>query len=690
MAFIKDSADQYKSQNESLCSSIETLQNALEEAAKTRIAVQKQLQNEASALKARIAELEARVEGRTESSKATEAPVIVPLNRNNLESDNAQATPVEQEAATMSSRKKKKKKKKGGNNATTPISPKPAESEEIISSKAPTPEDAYPRRLLEEFLVGMTAARHDQTDGLKSASSELEEGSSLWDESVMRGLAPSYLRHLKITADNLVSGYEVDGKVSELDTKLSLFSRKFVCISKQLEEANVIQLKLKNQLSSAETALEATQKREAQLLDKNQKLESTCEDVEQLRDMLRDVGSNLVEAKDKIKELELKAKDAQSIKLELEATILLLTDDLKAAAQMSQSIDDVRTKVTNAELLADTRLKELSETKRKLGAVDAELVSIKAELGKISVDKNDLISKLADSQVKLRQIERSEKDARDRNTALQTNVNSKEKEITNLRSELNNIQNAKAQMEENLRSVRQELSQIDSERREILQKEKNARDDVTRYKRDVTIYRDKVASLESISASIMQERNALTEEVQLKSTQLESTQSVTQNLREQTTEMAHRAREAKERCEALEEELSETHKLLSERARESDTMRRLLDEAEGREAGRMKAAREKLEVAIEERDHLEEEIAMLRRGNAEGSGELMRTLKAKEGSLSDLTTRHESLAKEVDVLRRRNDSIDNELQKARKEAYDASAKLMKLSATLVFLPMETL
>ena len=696
MISVKNSAEDYRSQNIALTRSIQSLQNSLEESAKDRAIIEQTFKNEKAALEARLIDLQSRFRVQSESLTAgAVAGLGSGVDRADVETDASQTTSILHETAATSSKKKKKKKKKAGPTLPTSNSPTAAEADEVISptpaeaTTVPASKDAYPRRLLEDFLAGVSDPHElNQLEALKSASTQLEEGSPLWDESVARGLQLSQLREIKSTVENLAAEYEVDQKVSDIDAKLSLLSGKLVSLTKQLEEAAMIQNQLKDRLTTAEADLETSRNRERQLLDNNEKLESICEDVEQLRDMLRHVGSELVDAKDKIKQLETREKEVQSNKTELEATISRLTLELKAAEEVAVSIDELRAQVADTESLAATRLEDLNKTKNKLDALDAELVSVKAELGTISVDKNDLLSKLADTQVKLRQIERSEKEARDRTNTLQINLNSKEKEVTNLRSELNSIQNAKSQLEDTLRSTRMELSRIDGECREILQKEQNARDDVTRYKRDVNIYREKIASLESIRASVTQERDALTEEIQLKYMQLASTETSIQTLREQTTELAHQAREAKERYEALEEELSEAHKLLSERARESDTMRRLLDEAEGREAGRMKDAREKLEAAIEERDHLEEEIAVLRRNNAEGSGELLRALKEKEGQLSALNASHANVTMEVDALRRRNNVIEDELQKARQEANDTVAKLTKLSGALVHFDFE--
>lgn len=669
-----------------------SLQSSLDEAVKARKLAETALQNEKIATEKRISELEEQ-RRKLEFQLATSAQASLqqvpdtPAEAEKAEDVRPVSPAVTQHNSNATANKKKKKKKKKGGAAAPTVSLQPEAEEQPAQQETEEAfKDSYPRRLLEEYLAEVNKSISDgNLDGMASASSQLTDGTALWNESIARGMRLSQLQGLKATAENLLKDAEVGAKVQDLEAKLSLFGDKVVALAKQLEEANVTQTALKDQLRNAEIELQMAREHEQQLLDKNRRLESTSEDVEQLRDMLRDVGSDLVEAKDKIKDIENREVAAQSIKSELETAIAKLTTELNESRETARSIEDVRSQATVAESRAESRLKELNEAKAKLTSVESELVKLKAELGTVSADKKDLTSKLADAQTKLRQLERSERDARDRTASLQTNLNSKEKEVNNLRAEVNNVQNLKLQLEENLRSIRQELSRVDSERRDIQQREQNARDESMRYKRDADLYRDKIASLESLRTSLTNERDSLSDEVHIKSTQLESTQTFMQNLREQTTEMGHRAREAKERCEALEEELSEAHKLLSERAREAGTMRRLLDEAEGREAGRIKETMEKLEAAVEERDHLEEEITLLRRNNSEGSGELTRSLREKEVAVKELTSKYERVKKEMDELVGRNKDVEMKLQQARKEADEATFKLTKVSKSLVLI-----
>jgi len=90
-----------------------------------------------------------------------------------------------------------------------------------------------------------------------------------------------------------------------------------------------------------------------------------------------------------------------------------------------------------------------------------------------------------------------------------------------------------------------------------------------------------------------------------------------------------------------------------------------------------------LEAAIEERDHLEEEITLLRRNNAEGSGELTKSLREKELAVNDLATRYEKLKKELDDLIIKKKDVEGKLDRARTEADEANSRLSKLSKSLV-------
>jgi chromosome segregation ATPase len=542
--------------------------------------------------------------------------------------------------------KKKKKKKKKAVKATQPVESSQQPGGDHVEEIPKTPHDPSPELLLEGYLAEL-------------------------------GL------NLKTAADTLSREPAVNARVEDLENRLSGFVVHVTALTGQLESANDRQQNLKGLLDEAQKELQDARDYEQQLLKKNHILEATGEDVEQLRDMLRDVGGDLVEAKERLKELEEQEKASLSTKKELKARVSQLSNELLEDRKIGMAIKDAQAQTKLSEAQAASRLNELNETTTKLKSIEGDLISVRSELATVSAEKNKLSATLADLSTKYQNLEHIEKEARESIASIQTKLALKEKEITKLRSDLNDLRNSKAKIEDSLCSTRQALSTVESERNDIQQLEHIARDESARLQRGAVSFQERILSLESLHASLRNEQNSLTEEVHIKTAQVESAKALMQNLREQTTEMGHQAREAKERCEALEDELSEAHKLLSERAREAGTMRRLLDEAEGQEAGRIKDAREKLEVAIEERDHLVEEITLLRKNNAKGSGLMDKSLQEKEFTVKDLSAKYDVARKEVEKLRRMNKDVESRLQEARKEADDATLKLSRLSKSLV-------
>jgi chromosome segregation ATPase len=168
-----------------------------------------------------------------------------------------------------------------------------------------------------------------------------------------------------------------------------------------------------------------------------------------------------------------------------------------------------------------------------------------------------------------------------------------------------------------------------------------------------------------------------------KTTERDSLVENLHSLREQASEMGHRARETQERCEALEEELSEAHKLLGERGRETDTLRRLLDEAEGREEGRIKRMREKVEAAVEEKERIEEELALVKRTVVRGEGEQTRNLREWEGSVKELRGKYEEARRLVQELMGQKGAAEETVKELRVEAEIARSKAAGFSKFLV-------
>lgn len=116
----------------------------------------------------------------------------------------------------------------------------------------------------------------------------------------------------------------------------------------------------------------------------------------------------------------------------------------------------------------------------------------------------------------------------------------------------------------------------------------------------------------------------------MKITQVATVQGSMSTMQDQATEIATQMKETKARCESLEEDLADANRLLQERSREADTMRRLLNEAESRNEARFRDVKAKMDSAFEERDKAEEEIATIGRSRAKEIEELRNRIREAE------------------------------------------------------------
>ncbi|TKA33898.1 hypothetical protein B0A49_13645 [Cryomyces minteri] len=153
-------------------------------------------------------------------------------------------------------------------------------------------------------------------------------------------------------------------------------------------------------------------------------------------------------------------------------------------------------------------------------------------------------------------------------------------------------------------------------------------------------------------------------------------------MQDQTRELATQMKEVRERCESLEEELADAHRLLGERSREGETMRRLLADVEGRAEARVKEMRERMDLAIEERDRAEDEASTIGRRRARESEELKAKVRDLEKALARATEEMDSLSRTEAELRAQNDATAHRAALAQNEVADVRTAMLALRDTL--------
>lgn len=141
-------------------------------------------------------------------------------------------------------------------------------------------------------------------------------------------------------------------------------------------------------------------------------------------------------------------------------------------------------------------------------------------------------------------------------------------------------------------------------------------------------------------------------------------------------------KEARERCESLDEELADAHRLLSERTREGETMRRLLNDIDSRADAKVRDFKERMEAAIEERDRAEDDASTQGRRRARELEDLKNKIREAEKALRTAEDDKEELEQSQRDWRRRRDEIEGEWERSTGEVSEIRQAMARLRDSL--------
>ena len=451
--------------------------------------------------------------------------------------------------------------------------------------------------------------------------------------------------------------------------------------------------KLQGELNNLRVLLEEKDAAIETLHNKIKNGEDMQEEIDSLRDDLLHIGQEHVETKDKVKELlaeknaladnvkelekeisDLRTAHASNISSSEEAQKELAAqfDDLKIRAA------DLQTDLTVAQQLASARFKELTELRTVLQKAQPELTNLRSENGELRVIKDELTKKIID----LQRIEAQQDSAQTRITELKQTVAEKDAELKGLISRLNEEVLTRQTAENAHSKVSQEVQRLEDEKRAASLALDRISQELANTRKELRAAKGKVVEMEDAIATLTRDSDALKEDLELKTAQYASAESLMSSMRDQTSEMALQTKEARERCEGLEEEVAEAHRLLAERSREGETMRRLLAEIEGRTDSRIREMKERMEVAIEERDRAEDEASTVGRRRARELEEVRNKLKDVERTLRRTEEDKEELDKAQRDWKKRREELEQKMEDSVREAEEVRKAMGELRDAL--------
>ncbi|KAL8994731.1 MAG: hypothetical protein Q9169_005370 [Polycauliona sp. 2 TL-2023] len=459
--------------------------------------------------------------------------------------------------------------------------------------------------------------------------------------------------------------------------------------SETVGNSSLLQAELDNvrqQLGEKQAALEKMQSR---LKDQD----DLKEEIESLRDDLINVGQEHVAAKDRMKELQAEKRALEDSVADLERQLTESkgshassnASSIQKHQDLTTQFEELKTKATTlqtdlaaAEQLAISRFKELSELRTIMQKAQPELTSLRGEVHELRT-----VRTAHDEQVKKISKIESEQGQMRNDIAMRTRVvTERDAEIRSIKQKLSQESNARDQAEDGQRKAMQEIQRLETEKRQ-------ASDALDKLSKDVSKTNDELNSSKARMKDVEQQLNrskndneGLKEEIELKTAQYASAQSLMSSMRDQTAEMALQLKEARERCDSLDEEVADTHRLLSERSREGETMRRLLADVEGKADSRTREMKERMEMAIEERDRAEDEASTAARRRGRELDEVRNRLREAERSMKRAEEDKEELETAQREWKRRREELEQRSESTTQEAGDVRRAMGELRDAL--------
>jgi chromosome segregation ATPase len=288
-------------------------------------------------------------------------------------------------------------------------------------------------------------------------------------------------------------------------------------------------------------------------------------------------------------------------------------EDAKAKA-LSADLSNFKSKafelqkeLAAANQLAQTRYKDLAELKTAYNKMQPELKKLREEAIELKQVRADLDKAMAS----VKRLEAKEKDLRSEIAEYKSQLASKDTELTSWKEKAKRSEERSTVLEESYETARKDLVASESTRDEAVEIRGKLQADLQKLEEQVEKSRSIINDLEKQVQKHADDANTLREEMSMKAAQQASAQSLMDSMRDQTNELSTQMKEVREQKESIEEELIDANRLLSERSREAETMRRLLADIEGRAESKVKEMRERMDLALEERDRAEDEASSI-------------------------------------------------------------------------------
>lgn len=398
-------------------------------------------------------------------------------------------------------------------------------------------------------------------------------------------------------------------------------------------------------------------------------IESKNAEIEELKDMVRDVGDSLVEAQKANKSSNDLEKTLKDTKAELESKLNELE---MLRIQNANALTDYEKTKTSLSSKVDDYIKRIDTLESTLAKKNSDYASLQKKVNDYESNKNNLEALLAKNKKNEQKLQDQIKTLMEEKNKLQKELSllktTAEKDIANK----NDYQNMKIQL------ARKERVLVEAENKiKFLQEDKSKINDLMielkvqnkELKNHELSYKEEKNNLVKLNEKLKAEANESTLRINRLSLDNTKLSKQLEELQDQYNEVKHiksssndqvesykkrleellmRNKEYENKIDILQEELTQSRTMLQERTREMTTMRKLVIDNEEAQNSDLKELKYKYDRLLEEKEKSDNDALV--------------SIRSKQREIDDLKRKCSDLSTKLEQLEATNSSLDEKLK----------------------------
>lgn len=451
-------------------------------------------------------------------------------------------------------------------------------------------------------------------------------------------------------------------------------------------------IEVKHELDKANIKYEEEVSKNTEL---SKSIQAKSTEIEELKDMLRNVGDSLVESQKENKASHDLEKTLNETKTELEAKLNELE---MLRLQNSNALTDYEKTKVSLLRKADDYMKRNNQLESSLKKKIEESESLQKKLDDLTTNGKNLESLLSKTKASEKALQDQVKNLEDEKNNLQSELDTIKKSIATDSANKSELQNMKIQL------ARKERVLVEAENKiKFLQEEKTKINDFMielkvqnkEFKNQEVSFQQTKDNLTKLNERLKAEANDNTlkiNKLSLENTKLakkfeelqdqynevkhikSSSNDQVESFKKRVEELSMRNKEYENRIDVLQEELTQSRNMLQERTREMTTMRKLVMDNEETQNLDRKELKSKFDRLLEEKEKSDNEALLTIRNKQREIEELKRKQTDLSCHLEELEAANKTLTAKLNDLANSKQSSNSEKANANGEADSKSSQ----------------